>query len=98
MFELGLCVLERAWNVYEKLLDGLKIDRFICIRLKFVPLGRSNEWTSCGGCSFSRLLWYLTQDGVVLFCIFQESIRTKHPQLLYESKLYRILQGGSKNP
>jgi casein kinase 1 len=25
-----------------------------------------------------------------------ESIKTKHPQLLYESKLYRILQGGSK--
>lgn len=26
----------------------------------------------------------------------QESVRTKHPQLLYESKLYKILQGGSK--
>ena len=26
----------------------------------------------------------------------QESIRTKHPQLLYESKLYKILQGGSE--
>eukprot|EP00878_Enallax_costatus_P025235 GHUV01026990.1.p2 GENE.GHUV01026990.1~~GHUV01026990.1.p2 ORF type:complete len:102 (-),score=23.33 GHUV01026990.1:430-735(-) len=24
----------------------------------------------------------------------QESVRTKHPQLLYESKLYKILQGG----
>ena len=28
--------------------------------------------------------------------LFQESIKTKHPQLLYESKLYKILQGGSK--
>ncbi|KAG0504224.1 hypothetical protein M758_1G015300 [Ceratodon purpureus] len=27
-----------------------------------------------------------------------ESIRTKHPQLLYESKLYRILQGGTGIP
>ena len=27
-----------------------------------------------------------------------ESIKTKHPQLLYESKLYKILQGGSKCP
>jgi casein kinase 1 len=27
-----------------------------------------------------------------------ESIKTKHPQLLYESKLYRILQGGSEHP
>ena len=25
----------------------------------------------------------------------QESVKTKHPQLLYESKLYKILQGGS---
>jgi casein kinase 1 len=27
--------------------------------------------------------------------IVQENVKTKHPQLLYESKLYRILQGGS---
>ena len=26
----------------------------------------------------------------------QESVKTKHPQLLYESKLYKILQGGGK--
>ena len=25
-----------------------------------------------------------------------ESVRTKHPQLLYESKIYRILHGGRK--
>lgn len=25
----------------------------------------------------------------------QENVKTKHPQLLYESKLYKILQGGS---
>ncbi len=36
--------------------------------------------------------WNLTVD-----FFFQESIKTKHPQLLYESKLYRILQGGSKD-
>jgi len=27
-----------------------------------------------------------------------ESVKTKHPQLLYESKLYRILQGGTGIP
>lgn len=27
--------------------------------------------------------------------VVQESVKTKHPQLLYESKLYKILQGGS---
>lgn len=26
-----------------------------------------------------------------------ESTKTKHPQLLYESKIYRILYGGSKS-
>ena len=26
----------------------------------------------------------------------QEPVRTKHPQLLYETKLYRILQGGGR--
>jgi serine/threonine protein kinase len=26
-----------------------------------------------------------------------ESVKTKHPQLLYESKIYRILYGGSKS-
>ncbi len=28
----------------------------------------------------------------------QESTKTKHPQLLYESKIYKILQGGSESP
>ena len=27
-----------------------------------------------------------------------ENVKTKHPQLLYESKLYRILQGRNWNP
>lgn len=30
----------------------------------------------------------------MIFFIKQESVKTKHPQLLYESKVYRILQGG----
>lgn len=29
--------------------------------------------------------------------LMQESVKTKHPQLLYESKLYKILQGGSES-
>lgn len=38
---------------------------------------------------------------IFLFLIafsFQENIKTKHPQLLYESKLYKVLQGGSNFP
>lgn len=30
-----------------------------------------------------------------IFDFLQENAKTKHPQLLYESKLYRILQSGS---
>ena len=40
----------------------------------------------------------LLRDGcsLVLTAVWlQESIKTKHPQLLYESKLYRVLHGGS---
>ncbi|KAG8471836.1 hypothetical protein CXB51_036451 [Gossypium anomalum] len=33
-----------------------------------------------------------------LFFNEQENVKTKHPQLLYESKLYRILQGGTGIP
>ena len=31
----------------------------------------------------------------LIVSISQENVKTKHPQLLYESKLYKILQGGS---
>ena len=33
----------------------------------------------------------------MLFFFSQENVKTKHPQLLYESKLYKVLQGGSKD-
>lgn len=35
---------------------------------------------------------------LLLVCAPQESTKTKHPQLLYESKIYKILQGGSECP
>jgi hypothetical protein len=28
--------------------------------------------------------------------LLQESVKARHPQLLYESKLYKILQGGGE--
>ena len=30
--------------------------------------------------------------------VLQESVKSKHPQLLYESKLYKLLQGASECP
>ncbi|KAL9330148.1 hypothetical protein ACSQ67_005151 [Phaseolus vulgaris] len=35
---------------------------------------------------------------ILLSRVFQENSKTKHPQLLYEAKLYSILQGGSGIP
>ena len=52
------------------------------------------------------MTWHAAQWNSAFACICcilqrlsgsQESVKTKHPQLLYESKLYKILQGGSKS-
>lgn len=40
----------------------------------------------------------VTNTSLASFARSQESVKTKHPQLLYESKLYKILQGGSACP
>ena len=47
--------------------------------------------------SFSPLLKLqaVYSNRFCLSCYSQENVKTKHPQLLYESKLSRILQGGS---
>ena len=51
-------------------------------------------------CALALPLTYATllnnHDMVFTCFLLQESIKTKHPQLLYESKLYKILQGGSE--
>ena len=41
--------------------------------------------------TFGVLLWILS------FVSSQESVKSRHPQLLYESKIYRILSGGGKS-
>lgn len=42
-----------------------------------------------------EVLWFSVTSVLFPSVLFQENIKTKHPQLLYESKLYKILQGGS---
>ena len=59
-----------------------------------VPAGRVIE---------KRGRWLLTTRSSRLWLCLrpsptQESVKTKHPQLLYESKLYKILQGGTGIP
>jgi len=43
---------------------------------------------------FSIRTWYLIVFLHLTF--YQESVKSRHPQLHYESKLYMLLQGGSK--
>ena len=46
-----------------------------------------------GLCLSQGLKFYRAGEEVA---IKLESVKTKHPQLLYESKIYRILHGGRK--
>lgn len=60
------------------------------------------EWSACVFVPrFFRFcngldVWYSDLIEGTLFTSLQESIKTKHPQLHYESKLYMLLQGGSE--
>ncbi|OEL27985.1 Casein kinase I isoform delta-like [Dichanthelium oligosanthes] len=56
----------------------------------FPPL--PSAWVSLCGCAGTNVQ---TNEEVA---IKLENVKTKHPQLLYESKLYRILQGGTGIP
>ncbi|KAL2539123.1 casein kinase 1-like protein 2 [Abeliophyllum distichum] len=42
------------------------------------------------------LCFYLSPIALAVY--IQENVKTKHPQLLYESKLYKLLQGGTGIP
>ncbi|KAI7724502.1 hypothetical protein M8C21_028983 [Ambrosia artemisiifolia] len=44
------------------------------------------------------MLSQLVVKQITLLEAIRENVKTKHPQLLYESKLYRILQGGTGIP
>ena len=55
------------------------------VRAETLPPARCVRWSAA---------WAAWSDSACATA--QESVKTKHPQLLYESKLYKILQGGSK--
>ncbi len=56
-------------------------------------LGRKSGSGSCGDIYIGAHLLTGEEVGIKL-----ESTKTKHPQLLYESKIYKILQGGTGIP
>ncbi|KAB1209351.1 Casein kinase I isoform delta-like [Morella rubra] len=66
----------------------------LCGRIKKRIRVAPNRLTSRG----FQFLAVLGIQGRHRFWAFKENVKTKHPQLLYESKLYRILQGGTGIP
>ena len=58
-------------------------------------VGEGHSAAMCAPCMLCSNLPYWALHRGVRLCAPQESVKTKHPQLLYESKLYKILQGGS---
>lgn len=86
----------------------------LCCEKSRTPPSKKKKKDACYFCSFdvnlrSSIIVSLLFPGglhgtlmivyVLIKCSeFQEPVKTKHPQLHYESKLYMLLQGGSKPP
>ncbi|KAL0726759.1 hypothetical protein Bca4012_022852 [Brassica carinata] len=51
-----------------------------------------------GGGSFGEIFLATHVDTFEIVAVKIENSKTKHPQLLYEAKLYRVLEGGSGIP
>lgn len=77
------------------------IDTFEIVAVKIVCcfhflLFKKKKLLSTVSASFANyLIDYYCVVLVIVGLVVQENNKTKHPQLLYEAKLYNILQGGS---
>jgi len=69
-------------------MEKLKVDHIVGGKFK---LGRK-----IGSGSFGELYLGVNVQTGEEVAVKLESVKTKHPQLHYESKLYMLLQGGSK--
>ena len=92
-------------NIINKLTFWLNyyfdsISPKFCVLNCFLIFSIDSDFLLCCGCFNCNKLFLVHKEGDDLFKLFfidQENVKTKHPQLLYESKLYRILQGGSND-
>lgn len=71
------------------------------VRATVQPLESVGSPGTSGGKSGNVAVWSASANNAVLRCfrlqevaVKLESVKARHPQLLYESKLYKLLQGG----
>lgn len=67
------------------------IRTFMLEEMVFLSCSIKDRFCNCGS-FFNTLI----RSSCEFF--FQEPVKTKHPQLQFESKIYMLLQGGSKPP
>ncbi|WVZ19870.1 hypothetical protein V8G54_007192 [Vigna mungo] len=89
-----LCCVVVMENVVELRLSSF--DR--TATMDRVIAGKFKTGRKIGSGSFGEIYIASNMDTSEIVAIKMENKRTKHPQLLYEAKLYSILQGGSGVP
>jgi hypothetical protein len=65
-------------------------------RTSFVPISSAAKCIATLSCSSGSGQCSALLNSCCPLLLLQESVKARHPQLLYESKLYKILQGGGK--
>lgn len=64
------------------------------IRPEFIIAGKYRLMRKIGSGSFGDIYLGMNLSTGEEVAVKMESIKARHPQLLYESKLYKLLQGG----
>ena len=94
---LGSSFFLPSFEIFSNLLPNIIVG--VSFRYSYSNQRRSGHQA----CEFFSLLCFTDSlllyksNLVYLLILLQENAKTKHPQLLYESKLYKLLQGGSKH-
>lgn len=102
VFENGVCWVD-VWLIAQDLLTSSshRIDFYAMAsgssssaRSEFIVGGKYRLIRKIGSGSFGDIYLAVTSNNQEEVAVKLESQKARHPQLLYESKLYKILQGG----